>query len=293
MQRIHLVTGKGGVGKSTMVGAMALAAADRGKTPLIVELGHRASMEALFGMPVGFEPSEVSRGVHAMRAELEPALIDYVAAQVRVRAIAKRIVTSATLNRFFHAAPAVAEVATMHVLQRLVEGDRFDPILVDLDSTGHARMFLALGDVFEGLATSGPLRRLLDRSTALLRDPQQTVLHLISVPESLPVRETLQLLDDLDASRSVRVGALVCNRVPDPPLNPQDAQALSANDSVPQSEHRRNVLLAQRLMRRYAHQRNLVEQLRVRHAQLHTVAEQRELTSEALRTIGAQFWDAL
>lgn len=271
MQRIQLVTGKGGVGKSTIVAGYALAAAERGRTPLIVELGHRASMETLLGSAIGFEPREVAPGVHAMRAELEPALVDYVAAQVRVRALAKRIVHSSTLNRFFHAAPAVSEVATLHLLGRLVEGDRFDPILVDLDSTGHARMFLALPDVFEGLASAGPLRKLLDASTALLRDPAQTVLHLVSVPESLPVRETIELLEDLRETRAVRVGALIVNRVPQPPLSNEDAQRLST------LEPGANVQLAERMMRRHAHQVSLVELLRTHHDHTVTLAERRTL----------------
>lgn len=288
MQRIQLVTGKGGVGKSTIVASYALAAAERGRTPLIVELGHRASMEPLLGKPIAFEPREVVPGVHAMRAELEPALVDYVAAQVRVRALAKRIVHSSTLNRFFHAAPAVSEVATLHLLARLVEGDRFDPILVDLDSTGHARMFLALPDVFDGLASSGPLRALLDASTALLRDPKQTVLHLVSVPESLPVRETIELLEDLRESRAVRVGALIVNRVPSQPLSDDDARAL---DSL---EADADVQLAKRMMRRHAHQRSLVELLRTHHSHTLTIAERRSPDrSELLLAMGRELLDAL
>lgn len=291
MQRIQLVTGKGGVGKSTMVAAYALAAAECGQTPLIVELGHRASIEALLGRSIGFEPREVAPGVHAMRAELEPALVDYVAAQVRVRALAKRIVHSPTLNRFFHAAPAVAEVATLHLLERLVEGDRFDPILVDLDSTGHARMFLALPDVFEGLAGAGPLRTLLDASTALLRDPTQTVLHLVSIPEALPVRETVQLLDDLERARTVRVGALIINRTPTPPLSDADVRAL--DDLEPDAD----VLLARRMLHRYAHQTELVDQLRARHSHTVTIAERGDLAhphvGPALHALGRELLEAL
>ena len=291
MQRIQLVTGKGGVGKSTVVASYAMAAAERGRTPLIVELGHRASMEALLGRPIGFEPRDVGAGVHAMRAELEPALVDYVAAQVRVRALARRIVHSSTLNRFFHAAPAVSEVATLHLLERLVEGDRFDPILVDLDSTGHARMFLALPEVFEGLASAGPLRRLLDASTALLRDPAQTVLHLVSVPESLPVRETIELLEDLREARSVRVGALIVNRVPGSPLTDEDVRAL---DGIEPSA---DVELARRMLRRHAHQRSLVELLRTHHERTVVLGERRELAQPhlgaALLALGTELLGAL
>ncbi len=214
---LRLFTGKGGVGKSTVVASLALAAADAGQTPLVVELGHRATMESLFRpkKPIDFTPRDIGHGVFAMNMVATDAIEDYVATQVRIRALARRIVRQTTLAALLHAAPAVTEVVTLDKLDRLRASGRFDPILVDLDATGHAMMFLSLPQVFEGLAKTGPLAELLERTTSLLRDPS-TVLHLVGLPAPLPAQELLELDAALSAGPRVRLGSIVLNRMPAP-----------------------------------------------------------------------------
>jgi len=229
---VQLFTGKGGVGKTTVVGALAVRAAELGHRPLIVELGHRASMATLFGVPeIAYAPTAVGHGVHAMNVDLEEAIADYITAQVKVRAVARAAMRSTTLKRFFHAAPAVAEVATLHKLRLLAEAERggeprWYPILVDLDATGHALMFLELPRVFEGIAREGPLRTLLDGFSALLRDAPTTALHLVTVPGELPVHETLELYDSLHHDPRVALGGLGVNMVPPPVLSAEEVALL-------------------------------------------------------------------
>jgi anion-transporting ArsA/GET3 family ATPase len=94
--RLQLFTGKGGVGKSSVAAALALALARSGQRPLLVELGHRASMQSVLGSgKIGYEPHEAARGVWAMNIDFEPALIDYLSEHVRVRAIGKAIAETA------------------------------------------------------------------------------------------------------------------------------------------------------------------------------------------------------
>ena len=223
-RRLQLFTGKGGVGKSTVVAASALSAAAQGRRPLIVELAHRATMSTLFGVPVGHEPTPVGEGVHALNVDFEEALIDYVAEHAKVRAIAKRIVANDALARFFAAAPAVAEVVTLRRLERLVlerDGDRprWDPILVDLDATGHALMFLSLPEVFADLATRGPLATFLSGLTALLSDRERTALNLVTLPDPLPAQETRELHGAVQSRGHVPLGRLFVNRVPTAPVS--------------------------------------------------------------------------
>ncbi|MBC7173242.1 MAG: hypothetical protein H5U40_12465, partial [Polyangiaceae bacterium] len=139
-RRLHLFTGKGGVGKSTLVAAIGLALARAGRRPLIVELGHRASIEHILAVPeVRYKPARVAEGLHAMNMDLHASIAEYVRDHLKVRALGSLALRSSTLRRFFEAAPGVAEVAVLHKLRSLLsqEGvDGFDPILVDLDSTG-------------------------------------------------------------------------------------------------------------------------------------------------------------
>ncbi|MGF1466170.1 MAG: ArsA family ATPase [Sandaracinaceae bacterium] len=242
--RLSLFTGKGGVGKSTLVAALALEAARRGMRPLVVELGHRASMAAILGRPsVDYEPTEVAPGVHAANIDLERALADYVQKHVPVAPLARRIAASRSLQRFFYAAPAVSEVLTLDRLETLLaeggeERPRFHPVLLDFDATGHALMFLTLPQVFEGLVPSGPLRRLLDAFSTLLTDRERTRLHLVTLPGRLPVQETLELHERLAAHHpDVPLGTVFLNRCPAPslpaPLHPVLDAVLAARDRCP------------------------------------------------------------
>lgn len=260
-RRVQLFTGKGGVGKTSVVAGLALEAARRGHRPLIVELGHRASVPALLGkgdVAVGYAPVELVPGVFAMNMTLDDALEDYITGQVRLRRVARAITHNQSLRRFFHAAPAVSEVVTLARLGRLAEapvGARgsFHPILVDLDATGHALMFLELPRVFAGLASTGPLRALLDGFSALLRDPRTTVLHLVTLPLELPAHETrdlhAQLRGDMGAA-AVRVplGALIINGVPRAPLTEAE-QALLVELAERAPETAKDVALARRVLR--------------------------------------------
>jgi len=302
--RVQLFTGKGGVGKSSVVAAHALACAEAGLRPLVVELGHRATMESIFGVrAIGYEPTDVGDGVRACNLALEDALIDYVREQVKVRAIARRVVTQPTLRRFFEAAPAVNEVVALRRLAKLADSEEFHPILVDLDATGHALMFLGLADVFEGLVGAGPLQAILDATTSLLRDEARTVLHLVTLPAELPARETRELHARLVSERRVGLGALVINRVPGPTFD--DGELADVERLVREASERavdrasdwasdravvdrlaRDLALAERDLRQVGHAHDQIEALR-RDVDLPTVilAERPALRREPRATL--------
>jgi arsenite/tail-anchored protein-transporting ATPase len=252
--RIHFFTGKGGVGKSTIVGAVALALAERGKRPLIVELGHRASLSAIFSAtPIDYRPREVAPGVSAMNVELEPALREYVADHLRVPGLAGLVLASKPLRRFFEAAPAVAEIVTLKKLEKL-ERERsrgrvkHDPILVDLDATGHATMFFELPHVFAGIARSGPLAALLDSFSALLRDETKSRLHVVTVPSDLPVNETLEFCGAMRERGPLGVASILVNRTP--PSPPDDSTSEDAAENALRARFAKRREVAERAVAR-------------------------------------------
>lgn len=276
-RRLLLFTGKGGVGKTTVVAALALEAARRGRRPLIVELGHRASMEGLFpdAGPIGYEPVDVGRGVHAMNLEFEAALSEYFIEHIPVKRVARTITRNKTLQKFFHAAPSVAEVATLNKLSMLEAerrpdkggggGPRWDPIFVDLDATGHAIMLLNLPSVMNGLIGDGPMRRLVDGFSSLLTDPRKTVLNLVTLPRELPAQETFELWQRLDRHHDVELGVLFVNQVPRRPLTPTQAGMLdrvaAAADRTGNDHLGDNLVLARRAMRYHANARAQINRL--------------------------------
>ena len=223
MARLELITGKGGVGKTTLAAALALEAARCGRKPIVVELGHRASLSAVFDMPIGFEPVEVSQGVHATNIALAPALLDYLTRRIRIASIARRIAESKTLAPFFDAAPAVMEVLTLERLEALLS--EFDPVLVDLDATGHAEMFLDVSSVLSSLA-DGVLGDVLKGLTALLSDRTRTRLHIVTLPERLPLHEASELVLRTQQNARVTLGTVWVNRSSERPIEAHDDEAL-------------------------------------------------------------------
>ncbi|MDH3727231.1 MAG: hypothetical protein OER77_06850 [Myxococcales bacterium] len=212
---VQFFTGKGGVGKSTVIAAVATRAARAGQQPLIVELGVHTSSSHLFDGPtVGYEPVEVTEGVHATRILFEPALVDYITSRLKLRPIAKLVANNNSLRRLFMAAPGVDELVTLHRIAQLDANDAWVPILVDLESTGHALMFLDLPDVLNVFLKDGPLRQVVDTATQLLHDAQRCAVHIVTVPEPLAVRETIELYRGLRDRDGIHLGHLFINRVP-------------------------------------------------------------------------------
>lgn len=282
-----MFTGKGGVGKTTLVAALACEAARRGRRPLIVELGHRASMEAVFNVDsIGYEPREVGRGVHAMNLDFESALAEYFEEHIPVKRVARTVTRNKTLQKFFHAAPSVSEVATLNKLstlenERSATGEyRWDPIFVDLDATGHAIMLLNLPSVMNGLIGDGPMRRLIDGFSSLLTDPRRTILNLVTLPLELPAQETVELYQRLRDHHDVELGVLFVNQVPSRPLGPAQAGLLD------RLEHRAlecgidtlvdDVAIARRAMRYHVNARSQINRMQQEIAmpmvELHNVA---------------------
>jgi arsenite-transporting ATPase len=270
-RRLLLFTGKGGVGKTTLVAALALEAARRGRRPLVIELGHRASMEAVFEIDrIDYTPRDVGRGVHAMNLDFESALSEYFEQHIPVQRVARTIMRNKTLQKFFHAAPSVSEIATLNKISTLEAergqgGYRWDPIFVDLDATGHALMLLNLPGVMSGLIGDGPMRRMVDGFSTLLADPRRTILSLVTLPLELPAQETVELYTQLNEHHDIALGVLFVNQVPPRPLNPKQAGLLD------RLEHRAktvgidtlvdDVAIARRAMRYHANARGQINRL--------------------------------
>jgi anion-transporting ArsA/GET3 family ATPase len=219
---LHLLTGKGGVGKTTLALGLALEAQARGGKPVVVELGHRSSLASAAGrggVAIGHDARALVGNVHASNVSLEHALTDYLARRVRSRTVARGITRSGALRTFFDAAPAVPEILTLEHIEALAR--RFDPVIVDLDATGHALMFLELPGLLARIAPRGPVGELVRSLGALLTDRARTRIHLVTLAAALPIEETLTLAAEL-SSRACPLGAIVVNRRAARPIEPGD-----------------------------------------------------------------------
>jgi hypothetical protein len=218
LRRLQLVTGKGGTGKTTLVAALALAHAAHGRRPLVVELGHRASLpRVLATSAVGHDVVEVLPRLYATNIDVRRATIETIGRATQ-SSLAARAMRVGAVRTFLDAAPAVTEVATLDRIRHFVDGTDFDPVLVDGDATGHTRMLFALHDVLASLGVSAAVATILERTSSLFADAAMAAVHVTAIPSALAVEEALELWTELAQSGRVALGHLVLGRVEGKPL---------------------------------------------------------------------------
>jgi len=199
-KRLLMVTGKGGVGKTTISGALALAAARLGKKVLLVDVGG-GGLAARLGVPdLTHEPAEIRPLVWAVRVDPRRALDEYVHTFVKSRFIADRITGSKLFDYLAAGTPGLREIITLGKVwlweRQPATGaghSLYDLLIVDAPATGHGLSFLQAPQMLIDMIGVGPIRAQTEEVLRLLRDRRRTLLHLVTVPEELPVQETLQL----------------------------------------------------------------------------------------------------
>ncbi len=264
------VTGKGGVGKSLVSAAIASEAARVGLRPLLVQLGSRTSMEAIFGTRLAAQPTFVGSGVTALSLDPNTALVEYLEAHLPAPRLARLLARSAGLRWLFRAAPGVPELVSLDRLARFLDERepgraRWRPIIVDLDASGHARMFFDLPRVLGRFAAGGPLEPVVGRVRAMLEAPGTGVC-LVGLGTPLAGRETQELYRVLVDQYEMLVAGLVINDLIQPPLPGIVDRDLDQLDQWAASTGAREVELdvdyGRRVRRRYEASRRAVAELR-------------------------------
>jgi anion-transporting ArsA/GET3 family ATPase len=201
-QEILFVTGKGGVGKSTVAAAVALKKANEGARVLLVEIGDQSFYKDYFGLPkVGFEPTKIQNNLSVALWTGQNCLREYIIYLIKVEALYKLFFENAVMKAFVNVAPALPELA---IMGKATSGPRkhgpklpFDCLVIDCFATGH---FMALIGAPSGMAEAvsfGPMGEQSRGIDAILRDPKICKYYLVSLLEELPVKETEELYDHL------------------------------------------------------------------------------------------------
>ena len=213
-RRLLIVTGKGGVGKTTTSAALAQLAADRGKRTLVCELDAKGNLSHFLECgPTKFEPREVSPNLFAMSMDSEESLKEYLSLQLRL----PLLVRIGPLNPIFEyvatAAPGVREILTIGKVAWEVRERHWDLIVIDAVASGHIVGQLTAPQSINELVSVGLIRQQTDWMLDILGDPATTGLVITATPEEMPVNETLELAARLRAETNVDLAAVVINRV--------------------------------------------------------------------------------
>lgn len=226
-RRLVIVSGKGGVGKSTVSAAIGMASAGRGLRTLLIEVAAQERMSLLFdrGGPIGHHATPVYPGLDAISIDPQKALEEYLVSQLRVRAVVERMVANGAFGHVTAAAPGLRELVTLAKIRQLLEDGRHDLAVVDAPATGHGLGFLKVPRTFTRVARVGPVHARAAWVAEFLEDPVRTAVVLVTTAEELPVTETLEAIADIDGDR-VPFAGVIANAVVEPLFDAADAAAL-------------------------------------------------------------------
>ena len=234
-RRFIFVTGKGGVGKTTVSAALARAMAARGKRVLIAMCNAKERISAMFdSAPVGPDIVPVAPGIWAVNIEPEHAFEEYGRMVLKVPGLYRVVFHNKYIRSFLPAVPGLSEWAMLgkawfHTTEVDEQGrHRFDVVLLDAPATGHGLDMLRVPKVIVEIVPPGILRRDAELAWKMFTDPKETAVVVVTVPEELPVTETLELVAAIDDDLRLPLGALVVNGVVPVLFSEAEARDLSA-----------------------------------------------------------------
>ncbi|MEK6607442.1 MAG: ArsA family ATPase [Myxococcota bacterium] len=218
-RRLIVVAGKGGVGRTTVAAALALAAARRGRRVLLAQTRAKDPAHHLLGgPPVGEEVVQTAPNLWCVNMTPRAALRQYGLMVLRFEAVYRAVFENRVVRPFLRAVPGLDEYSMLgkvwfHTTEEEGGAARFDTVILDGPATGHLLAMLRLPKVIVDTVPPGPLARDAARILELLRDPLLTVAHLVTLAEEMPIAETEDLMRGLQGELGVPLGALVVNAV--------------------------------------------------------------------------------
>jgi len=213
-RKLVFVTGKGGVGKSTIASALALVAARQGKRTLACEFDAKGNLADFFSAaPTGWDPTEVQPDLFAMSMDTEESLKEYLRLQVKIPLVARIGPLARTLDFVANAAPGVKEILTVGKVVWETKEKHYDLVVVDASATGHVVAQLSAPQAIGELVKVGLVRDQTAWLSEILDDPATTGAVIVAAPEEMPVNESLELAERIRTETRVDLAAAVVNRV--------------------------------------------------------------------------------
>ena len=240
-KRLLFVTGKGGVGKSTVALALGMAAAERGKRAIVCEVASQEHTSRVFRRgEVGFHEVEMRDNLWTISIDPDHSLREYLTIQAPVRAMGEMLSRSRIFTYLAAATPGLKELVTIGKIWELAQLDRrvktgreYDLVLVDAPATGHGIAFMQTPRTFAGIARVGPIRNQAEALDRFITDHRQTGVAIVALPEEMPVNESELLERELSDGLGLSVDRVYMNAIYPERFSAQEAERLGeVADSV-------------------------------------------------------------
>ena len=233
-KRVLFVTGKGGVGKSTVAIALGIRAALEGKRAIVVEVSATENASRIFRQAdVGFKEVEMANDLWAISIDPEDSMREYVLLQLKVKAMRDLLFRSRMFTYLAAATPGLNELVTIGTIWELAQIDRkvkhgrkYDLVIVDLPATGHGISYLQSPRTFANIARVGPIHSQALQLQEMINDHEHSGTVIVSLPEEMPVNETKNLEDQLNDDVNVAVDRVIMNGLYEESFNKTDLKAI-------------------------------------------------------------------
>ncbi|MHB8262609.1 MAG: ArsA family ATPase [Acidimicrobiales bacterium] len=213
-KRLVFVTGKGGVGKTTVSVALAMQAARKGMKTLLCEADGSGDFSAYLGSgPVKYKAREVGERLYAMSMDTEAALREYLHIFMHMPVVGRIGPLASAFDFVANAAPGVKEILITGKLCYEVRERNYDLVIVDSAATGHVISHLAAPQVLNSLVQVGLIRSQTGWMLDILSNREVTGLLVVATPEEMPVSESIELIGKAEAETTVGLVAVAMNRV--------------------------------------------------------------------------------
>jgi anion-transporting ArsA/GET3 family ATPase len=209
--RVMIVAGKGGVGKTTVTAALAVAATRAGMKVLIVEVEGKSGLAACFHQPaLTYEEAELRPGLRARTLTPDDALVEYLRDH-GLRRLGKRLSNSGALEVVSTAVPGMKDILVLGKVKQLERAGIADLIVLDAPAAGHAVQFLMSARGLQDAVKVGPVQKQASDVVELLTDPTRCQVLLVTLPEETPVNELVDTAFAIEDRAGVALGPIVVN----------------------------------------------------------------------------------